>query len=191
MEMVTVTAQGVRLVLRPFVASDAADYYALVRDYAVAAPAGFTPAHSFSEAEFLLKQQLKLPQVYAIVVADQRRVVGSVGLYERMNRYGEPAPHELDLGYMLNAADWHQGIMTAAVTRIQRYAFESLHLNRITASCLADNVASKLILERANFHKYDQFRHPQHAPFGAGQMELFYDCVGVAPAPGDEQHATR
>ncbi|RRK11683.1 N-acetyltransferase [Lactiplantibacillus garii] len=191
MEMVTVTTRGERLELRPFTFADVTDYYELVANTAIAAPAGFTPAHSVTEAGFLLKQQLKLPEVYALELPALHKVVGSVGLYERMNRYGEPAPQQMDLGYMLNASFWQRGIMSAAVRLLQRYAFETLKLKRVTASCLADNVASKLILEHAGFRQYDAVQHPDYAPFGAGQTELFYECVGLATTPGDDQNATR
>lgn len=190
MGLVTNTAQGEQIELRPFTTADDADYYELVRDHQIAAPAGFTPAHNLTEAQFLLKQQLRLPQVFALELVASRKVVGSVGLYERMNNYGEPAPHQMDLGYMLNEQYWHHGLMTAAVHRLQRYAFEELKLRRLTASCLADNHASKLILEHANFRQYDSVRHPDYAPFGAGQTELFYECVGVAPTLEGDQDAT-
>jgi len=176
MVMVTVTDHGEKLTLRPFTDADVTDYYELVRDPAIAAPAGFTPAHSLTEATFLLRQQSKLPQIFAIELTAEHKVIGSIGLYERITNAGEPATLEMDLGYMLNGKYWRRGIMTAAVYRLQRYGFETLQLRRLTASCLADNPASKLILDRANFHQYDAVRHPDYAPFGAGQTELFYEC---------------
>lgn len=191
MGMVTVTAQGEQFKLRPFTAADVTDYYELVANQAIAGPAGFTRAHSVTEAQFLLQQQLKLPQVFALELTATGKVVGSVGLYERMNRYGEPAPRQMDLGYMLNANYWQRGLMSAAVHLIERYAFQELKLVRLTASCLADNQASKLILEHAGFRQYDAVKHPDYAPFGAGQTELFYECVDLATTPGDDQNATR
>ncbi|CAJ1226450.1 GNAT family N-acetyltransferase [Lactiplantibacillus xiangfangensis] len=190
MGMVTVTAQGEQLRLRPFTAADVTDYYELVANQAIATPAGFTVAHSVTEAGFLLKQQLNLPQVFALELVATGKVIGSVGLYERMNRYGEPAPRQMDLGYMLNMDYWRRGMMTAAVRLIQQYGFNELKLRRITASCLADNLASKLILEHGGFRQYDAVTHPDYAPFGAGQTELFYECVGLATTLGDEQNAT-
>ena len=177
MGMVTVTARGEQLELRPFTLADTVDYYELVRDPLIAASAGFTPAHSLTEAEFLLKQQAKLPQIFAIELVAEHRVIGSVGLYERMTNAGEPATSTMDLGYMLNAQYWQRGMMTAAVAQILRYGFQTLHLRRITASCLANNPASQQILVHANFRQYDAVRHPDYAPFGAGQTELFYECV--------------
>ncbi|WP_237756439.1 GNAT family N-acetyltransferase [Lactiplantibacillus herbarum] len=114
MVMVTVTVQGEQLELRPFTDADVTDYYELVCDPAVAAPAGFTPAHSLTEAEFLLRQQSKLPQIFAIELVAEHKVIGSIGLYERITNAGEPATQEMDLGYMLNGRYWRRGIMTAA-----------------------------------------------------------------------------
>lgn len=177
-----------QLRLRPFVVGDAADYFEMVHDPQVAVNAGFTPANSLVEAEYLLSRQLKLPEVYAIELSQSAKVIGSVGLYERMNAQGEPAPQQMDLGYMLTATAWGQGYMTAAVHLIINYAFEDLHLRRLTASCLAPNTASKLILEHAGFRQYDQVTHPAYAQFGAGQTELFFELL---PVNGDETNATR
>ena len=188
MLMLTATATNEEVKLRPFVADDAADYYELVKNHEIAASAGFTPANNLVEAQFLLKRQLGLPGVFALELPATGKVIGSVGLYERMNAYGEPAVKQMDLGYMLNAMYWHRGFMTAAVHRIQRYAFEELQLHRLTASCLAPNTASKIILEHAGFRQYDAVTHPAYAQFGAGQTELFYECL--APE-GDESRATR
>ncbi|MFC6201821.1 GNAT family N-acetyltransferase [Lactiplantibacillus nangangensis] len=180
--------QDEQLKLRPFVIGDAADYFEMVRDPNVAVNAGFTPTNSLVEAEYLLSRQLKMPEVYAIVLTKSAKVIGSVGLYERMNAQGEPAAQQMDLGYMLTASAWGHGYMTAAVHLIVNYALQDLKLRRLTASCLAPNIASKLILEHAGFRQYDQVTHPAYAQFGAGQTELFFELV---PANGDDCHATR
>ena len=184
----TPNLQNERLRLRPFVKRDATDYFEMVRDPQVAVNAGFTPANSLVEAEYLLSRQLKLATVFAIELKPAAKVIGSVGLYERMNAQGEPAPQQMDLGYMLTASAWGHGYMTAAVRLIINYAFQDLKLRRLTASCLAPNIASKLILMHAGFRQYDQVTHPAYAQFGAGQTELFFELL---PANGDETNATR
>ncbi|BDZ30347.1 GNAT family N-acetyltransferase [Lactiplantibacillus sp. WILCCON 0030] len=184
----TSNLQNEQLKLRPFVAADAAAYFEMVRDPKVAVNAGFTPANSLVEAEYLLSRQSKLSEVYAIVLMSTAEVIGSIGLYERMNSQGEPAPQQMDLGYMLTQMAWGHGYMTSAVHLIVNYAFQDLNLRRLTASCLAPNTASRLILEHAGFRQYDQVTHPAYAQFGAGQTELFFECL---PANGDDTNATR
>ncbi|VDG17715.1 N-acetyltransferase [Lactobacillus sp.] [Lactiplantibacillus mudanjiangensis] len=183
MQLVTTTAQKEALQLRPFTPADVTDYFELVQNNDIAASAGFTPINELMAAQYLLSRQLNQPQVFALVLVATGKVIGSVGLYERMNHRGEPAPQQMDLGYMLNEAYWRRGYMSAAVQLIKRYAFQTLTLHRLTASCLAPNVASRLILEHAGFQQYDQVTHPQYAQFGAGQTELFFECL---PNKGDD-----
>ncbi|AVK64728.1 N-acetyltransferase [Lactobacillus sp. CBA3606] len=191
MPMTTADLHNEQLNLRPFTMADGADYYALVREKSVATNAGFTPVAGLMEAQYLLKRQLTSPQLFAIVLRATGKVIGSIGLYERMNAQGEPAPSQMDLGYMLNVAYWHHGYMTAAVHLLQKYAFEALALKRLTASCLQANVASALILQHAGFRQYDQVTHPAYAQFGAGQTELFFENVPTKSTTGDEHDATR
>jgi len=176
--------------LRPFQVTDVADYFEMVKNRDIAANAGFTPVNDMMEAQYLLGRQLQQTQVFAIVLVATDKVIGSVGLYERMNNQGEPAPQQRDLGYMLNANYWHQGYMTEAVQLIKAYGFQDLQLKRLTASCLAPNVASRHILEHAGFTVYDQVMHPEYAQFGAGQVELFFEQLAPKSTMGDACNAT-
>ncbi|MFC6180639.1 GNAT family N-acetyltransferase [Lactiplantibacillus daowaiensis] len=189
MQLATTTSQQEQLQLRPFTPADVTDYFEIVQNRDIAVSAGFTPVNRLMEAQYLLSRQLNQPQVFALVLMTTGKVIGSVGLYERMNSHGEPAPSQLDLGYMLNAAYWQHGYMTAAVHLIRDYGFDTLQLKRLTASCLVSNTASRLILEHAGFEQYDQVTHPRYAQFGAGQTELFFECLPPRSSRGDEVDA--
>jgi [ribosomal protein S5]-alanine N-acetyltransferase len=56
-----------------------------------------------------------------------------------------------EVGYWLGAAHWGQGIATAALQRICRYAFEDLDLLRVFATPIMRNPASFRVLEKAGF----------------------------------------
>jgi ribosomal-protein-alanine N-acetyltransferase len=189
MLMVTTNLHNEQIRLRPFQVTDVADYFEMVQNRDIAVNAGFTPVNDMMEAQYLLGRQLQQPQVFAMVLVATDKVIGSVGLYERMNNQGEPAPRQMDMGYMLNANYWHQGYMTAAVHLLRRYGFQDLQLKRITASCLASNVASRRILEHAGFEQYDQVTHPSYAQFGAGQTELFFEQLAPQATVGGDDHA--
>ena len=55
------------------------------------------------------------------------------------------------LGYWIGAPHARQGLMSAAVRAVTGYAFATLRLHRIEASCLPHNEASKKLLERTGF----------------------------------------
>ena len=56
-----------------------------------------------------------------------------------------------ELGYALARPHWRHGYMTEAVTAALAYGFERLGLHRAEAICLADNTASRCLLERMGF----------------------------------------
>jgi len=57
------------------------------------------------------------------------------------------------LGYWLGLPFVRQGHMTAAVAAVVAYAFEELHLHRLEAATMPNNVASIRVLERNRFRR--------------------------------------
>lgn len=58
------------------------------------------------------------------------------------------------LGYWIGEPYARQGFMREAITGLVRYAFDTLDLSRIEAACLAENSASRGLLEKCGF-KYE------------------------------------
>lgn len=58
-------------------------------------------------------------------------------------------PEVLDLGYRLRRAAWGQGYATEASRALIRCAFVDPGIQRITAGALADNIASRRVMEKA------------------------------------------
>ncbi len=58
------------------------------------------------------------------------------------------------LGYWIGAPFARQGYMREAITALVHHAFTVLDLSRIEAACLAENAASRGVLERCGF-KYE------------------------------------
>jgi len=59
--------------------------------------------------------------------------------------------HKAEVGYWLGKPFWGQGIMTAAVGVICKFAIEKWNLVRITAAIFDGNVASQRVLEKCGF----------------------------------------
>ncbi|RVT82800.1 N-acetyltransferase [Rhodobacteraceae bacterium CCMM004] len=57
-------------------------------------------------------------------------------------------------GYWIGAPFARQGYMSEAIGAVVNYAFTVLDLSRIEAACLAENAASRAVLERAGY-KYE------------------------------------
>lgn len=57
------------------------------------------------------------------------------------------------LGYWIGEDFARQGLMSAALRAIVPFAFDTLHLHRLEAACLANNNPSRRLLESAGFQK--------------------------------------
>jgi len=55
---------------------------------------------------------------------------------------------EIAISYVLRRASWGRGIATEAAERLLRYAFEAHRLERVMATIMAGNSASRRILEK-------------------------------------------
>jgi ribosomal-protein-alanine N-acetyltransferase len=55
------------------------------------------------------------------------------------------------IGYELARPFWRQGVMTEALTAVIHLAFTQLHLNRIEALVMPDNIPSLSLLEKLRF----------------------------------------
>ena len=82
---------------------------------------------------------------WAVVLKENRRVIGSAGL-----KYLEDL-EEVDLGYMLLPDYWGLGLATELARAILRYGFDTLRLPRIVALVDTENVRSVRVLEKLGF----------------------------------------
>ncbi|MBU2379485.1 MAG: GNAT family N-acetyltransferase [Alphaproteobacteria bacterium] len=62
------------------------------------------------------------------------------------------------LGYWIGRPYAGRGLATAAVRAMAGFAFRSLRLHRVEASCLPTNLASRRVLEKAGFRKEGEAR---------------------------------
>ena len=60
-----------------------------------------------------------------------------------------PEHARAEVGYVLSRGYWGRGIMTEAVRAVIHFGFEELHLNRIESRCIAENMASARVMEKA------------------------------------------
>lgn len=57
------------------------------------------------------------------------------------------------VGYWIGPEHARQGLMSEALAGVVRHAFATLDLGRIEAACLAENVASRALLDRCGFRQ--------------------------------------
>jgi [ribosomal protein S5]-alanine N-acetyltransferase len=86
------------------------------------------------------------------------------------------------LGYWIGEAYARQGLMSAAVRAVTAYAFTTLRLHRIEASCLPHNKASMKLLERSGFAREGYARAYLRID-GIWQDHLLFGLLETDPLP--------
>jgi 8-oxo-dGTP diphosphatase len=140
-----------RLVLRPLLPADAAEFHRLINDWDICRTLPDAPfpypaqlATDWIEAAAADRAAGKAHQ-FAIVQKSTGALIGCAGL--RLSRDQKSA----ELGYWLGRRHWGEGFCSEAAARLTSWGFSELLVAKITATVSADNPASIAILRRAGF----------------------------------------
>ncbi len=137
-----------RLILRAWRHSDVDDLYAYDSDPAVGPPAGWQP-HTDTHASLqILRSFIRKDDTWAIQDRASGRVIGSIGLHEDTHR-ANPAARMI--GYVLARPYWGRGLMSEAVGRALRFAFDELALDMVTVYHYPSNDRSRRVIEKCGF----------------------------------------
>ncbi len=140
-----------RLYLRAFKLDDLDDFYEYAKVKGVGEMAGW-PAHkNKKESLSVLKAFIENGDVFAIVLKDSLKVIGSIGFHKKPFDEDDHKYKQLEIGYVLSKAYWNQGLMSEAARRVIRYCFEDLGCDRLTCAHFVFNKASKRIIEKMGF----------------------------------------
>lgn len=152
-----------RLLLRPFRESDAEAFFKCCQNPNIGNNAGWKPHDSLEESQEILRSVfISQSGIWAIILKEDRRLIGSVGIIPDSKREN---PQARMLGYWLDESHWGKGYMTEAVQSVLDYGFNTLQLSLITANCYPHNERSQQVLKRHGFI-YEGTLH---------QAELTYD----------------
>ena len=152
-----------RLVLRELVADDWPAVLAYQRDPRYLR---FYPWTDRTEAEvrdFVQMQvghQTERPRrkfQLAITMPESKGLIGNCGIRRKPDN-----ECEADFGYELAPEYWGRGYATEAALAIVAFGFRDLELHRVSASCIADNVASANVLEKVGLQREGRLRESEH-----------------------------
>ena len=145
------TLKTERLILRPFVESDAESVYEYAKDPAVGPIAGW-PAHtSVENSREIIRSVLAVPETYAICLKPDGRAIGAAGLMIGKSSNMEIKDSEAEIGYWLGVPFWGRGIMPEAVNELIRHAFCDLCLERLWCGYFEGNDKSRRVQEKCGF----------------------------------------
>jgi [ribosomal protein S5]-alanine N-acetyltransferase len=151
-----VELQTERLILREYGPDDFYAVHAYASDPRVAKFVEWGPNQPQDTREFLdacLRDQRTLPRTtYTLALTEAGGApFGSVALFAR--RADAAA-----MGYVVRPDHWSQGYASEAAAAILHYAFSTLGLHRVQATCRPENLASARVLEKIGMVREDLLR---------------------------------
>lgn len=152
-----------RLLLRKFKESDSKDLYEYAQSDLVGPNAGWLPHKSEEESKKIIKIFIERDDTYAIVLKSENKVIGSIGLHNKVPDERFLDLKQIEIGYALSHKYWGQGIMPEAVNRVIEYGFKELNLDLIWCGHADFNRNSKRVIEKCGFnYKFTKNRFLRH-----------------------------
>lgn len=151
----SITLETERLILRPFVISDAPSMSQLAGHPEIAATTLNMPSpYSEEAARTFIESVQDNPKnhAFAIVRKQDQQLLGGIGIHP------EERHQHAELGYWIGVPYWNQGYASETAKRIVDYGFEALKLRRIYAGYFAHNIASRRVMEKAGMVYEGMFR---------------------------------
>lgn len=153
-----------RMLLRRFTETDAAPLAALYGDprvmrFITAQPPSLAEVESTILPQYL-REYRELPGGLGSFAAIEKKTGQMAGRFslKPANSYGLTGGTEL--GYRLYPAFWGHGLATEGARALIRSAFECLHLDRVVATTMADNIGSWRVLEKCGMRRVRTFYYP-------------------------------
>ena len=143
------TLETDRLILRKMTPDDAEAVFAYASDSEVSRYVLWETHRSIEDSRAFLdlttsKYESGGEPDWGIVYKGDHHFVGTCGIVS-----WEPYHARAELGYALSRDYWGRGFMAEAVRAIISFGFKKMNLNRIEARCIAENVASARVMEKA------------------------------------------
>lgn len=145
-----------RLIMRPHVHGDAETLARILSDERVGKNLALIPCPcpvSFTEQWAVdAPKQIASGSAYLLTIIDRasNTIVGSCGVDELIEQ--GVSGREYDLGYFLDPSVWGQGLATQCAQALRDWAFTTLKVGSLRASCRMDNKGSARVLGKTGFH---------------------------------------
>jgi len=134
--------------------SDLDDFFEYASVPGVGEMAGWPHHAGIDTSKAILQRFIDNGDVYAIVLKESKKVIGSLGVH---NKSADPvfkAGSQRTLGFVLDKDYWGQGLVPEAVREVIKYAFEKLKVDVLWCEHFDENLQSKRVIEKCGFVFY-------------------------------------
>ena len=148
------TLETERLLLRDWKESDLDDMYEYAKVEGVGEMAGWPHHESIETSRKILSNFIKDGDVYAIVLKEKNKVIGSLGIHDDTLDAGYKAKTQREIGYVLSKDYWGNGFVPEAVQAAIGYAFEDMGVDVLWCGHYLINPQSQRVNEKVGFKFY-------------------------------------
>ena len=139
-----------RLILRPWLETDAQGLYEFAKDPDVGPPAGWPPHSSVENSREIIRNVLSAAETYAVCLKDGK-AIGSAGLKLKGSTDMTDRDDECELGYWIGKPFWGRGLIPEACRALLRHAFEELNMRAVWCGYYEGNEKSHRVQEKLGF----------------------------------------
>lgn len=110
--------------------------------------------------QMFLNQQMQEPRIkfqFAVTLKSTGQLIGNCGV-----RRVSPEARQADMGYELDPQFWGNGYATEAARAVLGFGFSHMNVRRVSAWCLAENIASARVLEKLGMKLRKRTRDHQY-----------------------------
>ena len=162
-----------RLILRPWLASDAESLFSLASDSEIGPAAGWLPHESVEESAKIIETVFAAPETYAVVLKEGGALVGCVGFNAGDAASMPLSDGELELGYWIGRPFWGRGYAVEAARALVERGFDELKLCGIHAAYFDGNERSRRVLDKLGFSFMRTEKDVECALLGEKRTEHF------------------
>lgn len=162
-----------RLTMRPWALEDLDDFFAYASVEGVGEMGGWKHHKSKDESLQILRMFIEEKNVFAVVLRETDKAIGSLGLHHSWTEKDEEYKHlnSVEIGYGLSKDYWGRGLTPEAVRAAISYCFDTLGADAIACCHFVDNSQSRRVIEKCGF------TYVKHGEFYARQLDREIDDV--------------
>lgn len=162
-----------RLILRPWLESDAEALYRYASNPKIGPIAGWPPHTSVENSLEIIRTVFSAPEVYAIVLKENLEPIGSCGImFSEDQHSAQMQPGEAEIGYWVGAPHWGKGYAPEAVRVLMQRSFDELGVTALWIGYYDGNDKSSRVANKCGF-TYHHTETDKLSPLGDVRTEHF------------------
>ena len=142
-----------RLILRPWLDSDAEALFRYASDPDVGPRAGWPPHKDIEESRRVIRDIFTNDRTWAVTLRENGEVIGCMGYFIHGESNIPIGEEDAEIGYWIAKPYWNRGIATEALRAMIDYCFNVKGFLTLWSDFFIDNPASGRVMEKCELQK--------------------------------------